>query len=277
MRSERPLSSVSDHHLTYQSSHSTSRLSDIPTRLSGWFQHSSATNLSLLHLINTSPLPSGSPKGNLSALLTVVKHSKGHLDKAMCYLIDGDYIPDKKAPTYSNPAPRRGCTNTGYERGLPPAKAMLTRSSPIPQDGHPPSVPQHIRFRWPPLSSATRSYPLSNDFQYAPAHNVSQNPTILRYASGSHCSPPYTPFETRHSSFSNANRLRPLQPASQHLSPPVLRQNTGGPATRRMAKSRWVGLYAANWSIVACDDPSTSTFRARYVIFSFLNASLTSL
>ena len=80
----------------YQPLDSIPRLSDIPTRLSGWFQHSSATNLSLLYPINTIPLPSGSPKGNSSALLTVAKHSKGHLDKAMRYLIDSDYIPDKK-------------------------------------------------------------------------------------------------------------------------------------------------------------------------------------
>jgi hypothetical protein len=49
MHPERPLSSVSDNHLSYyQSSHSTTRTSDIPTRLSGWFQHafnSSSTDL----------------------------------------------------------------------------------------------------------------------------------------------------------------------------------------------------------------------------------------
>jgi cysteine protease ATG4 len=60
MRSERPLSSVSDNHISYyQSSHSTTRLSDIPTRLSGWFQHtfdSSATDLSLPRLTNSANL-----------------------------------------------------------------------------------------------------------------------------------------------------------------------------------------------------------------------------
>jgi cysteine protease ATG4 len=99
MRSERPLSSVSDNHLSYyQSSHSTSRLSDIPTRLSGWFQHafnSSATDLSLPNLINTIPPPSSSPKGKSSALLTAAKHGKGPLDKAMRYLVDSDSTTDK--------------------------------------------------------------------------------------------------------------------------------------------------------------------------------------
>ncbi|KAI9461081.1 cysteine protease required for autophagy [Russula earlei] len=122
MRPERPLSSVSDNHLSYyQSSHSTTRLSDIPTRLSGWFQHafnSSSTDLTLPHLINSGHLPptSASPKGKSSALLTAAKHGKGHLDKAMRYLLDSDSTPDK----CTDPIWLLGVQHTGYE---PPAEA----------------------------------------------------------------------------------------------------------------------------------------------------------
>ncbi|KAH9991014.1 hypothetical protein BJV77DRAFT_1068523 [Russula vinacea] len=129
MRSERPLSSVSDNHLSYyQSSHSTTRLSDIPTRLSGWFQHAfnaSATDLSLPHLINSShlPTPSGSPKGKSSALLTAAKHSKGHLDKAMRYLLDSDSTPDK----CTDPIWLLGVQHPGYEPSAETPSPTLSR------------------------------------------------------------------------------------------------------------------------------------------------------
>ena len=129
MRSERPLSSVSDNHLSYyQSSHSTTRLSDIPTRLSGWFQHafnSSATDLSLPHLINSGhlPPPSGSPKGKSSALLTAAKHSKGHLDKAMRYLLDSDSTPDK----CTDPIWLLGVQHPGYDPSAETPSPTLSR------------------------------------------------------------------------------------------------------------------------------------------------------
>jgi cysteine protease ATG4 len=128
MRSERPLSSVSDNHLSYyQSSHSTTRLSDIPTRLSGWFQHafnSSSTDLSLPHLINSGHIPqsSTSPKSKSSALLSAAKHGKGHLDKAMRYLLDSDSSPDK----CTDPIWILGVQHPGYE---PQSDAILSRHS----------------------------------------------------------------------------------------------------------------------------------------------------
>ena len=129
MRPERPLSSVSDNHLSYyQSSHSTTRLSDIPTRLSGWFQHafnSSSTDLTLPHLINSGhlPPPSSSPKGKSSALLTAAKHGKGHLDKAMRYLLDSDSTPDK----CTDPIWLLGVQHPGYEPSTEPASPALSR------------------------------------------------------------------------------------------------------------------------------------------------------
>ncbi len=125
MRSERPLSSVSDNHLSYyQSSHSTTRLSDIPTRLSGWFQHtfnSSATDLTLPQIINSQPgnlqHPSGSPKTKSSALLTAAKHGKVHIDRAMRYILDVDSTPDK----CTDPIWLLGVQHPGYELSAEPA------------------------------------------------------------------------------------------------------------------------------------------------------------
>jgi cysteine protease ATG4 len=130
MRSERPLSSVSDNHLSYyQSSHSTTRLSDIPTRLSGWFQHtfnSSATDLSLPQLINSGnlPPPSSSPKTK-SALLAAAKHGKGQLDKAMRYLLDSDSHLDK----CTDPIWLLGLQHPGYDPSAEPPPALSRRGS----------------------------------------------------------------------------------------------------------------------------------------------------
>ncbi|KAI0294162.1 hypothetical protein BC826DRAFT_352534 [Russula brevipes] len=128
MRSERPLSSVSDNHLSYyQSSHSTTRLSDIPTRLSGWFQHAfnaSSTDLSLPHLINSGQLPgSASPKSKSSALFNAAKHGKGHIDKAMRYLLDSDSTPDK----CTDPIWLLGVQHPGYEPSAETASPALSR------------------------------------------------------------------------------------------------------------------------------------------------------
>jgi cysteine protease ATG4 len=143
MCSERPLSSVSDNHLSYyQSSHSTSRLPDIPTRLSGWFQHAfnaSATDLSLPHLINTIPPPSSSPKGKSSALLTAAKHGKGHLDKAMRYPLDSDSTPDKctdpiwllgvQHPSYKPPPPEAASPTLSRSGSVNSRRAASFRTS----------------------------------------------------------------------------------------------------------------------------------------------------
>ena len=134
-RSERPISDIghghpsSSHSLYSTSSPSTSRIGDLPTRLSGWFSHtfsSSSTDLSLPSLLSqSSQLSSGSSggsgsfssptKGKGSALLTAAKHGTRHLDKAVRYLLDGDSQPDKctdpiwilgvKHPGYEPPAP----------------------------------------------------------------------------------------------------------------------------------------------------------------------------
>ena len=127
-RSERPVSSAPDplHSSSqlYSSTSSTSRIGDLPTRLSGWFSHtftSSSTDIpSLLAYHST-----GSPKGKgPSALLTAAKHGKGHLDKAMRYLLDSDATPDK----CTDPIWLLGVQHPGYEPPLPALPNVVATS-----------------------------------------------------------------------------------------------------------------------------------------------------
>ncbi|TFK48111.1 hypothetical protein OE88DRAFT_604347 [Heliocybe sulcata] len=110
------------------STSTSGRLTELPTRLSGWFQHtfsSSTTDLSLPALLTQQQqqLASvGSPKGKSSALLTAAKHGKGQLDKAMRYLLDSDATPDK----CPDPIWLLGVQHPGYE---PPATSSPRRSS----------------------------------------------------------------------------------------------------------------------------------------------------
>ncbi|TFK26047.1 hypothetical protein FA15DRAFT_755366 [Coprinopsis marcescibilis] len=108
-RSERPINSAPDS--VYSST--PSRIGDLPTRLSGWFSHTfstSSTDLSLPTLLATHASPK-SKAGGPSALLTAAKHGKGHLDKAVRYLLDSDSTPDK----CSDPIWLLGVQHPGYE------------------------------------------------------------------------------------------------------------------------------------------------------------------
>jgi cysteine protease ATG4 len=87
---------------------SPGKIAELPTRLSGWFSHAfggSATDLSLPALLQqhaSSSVPTSSVSSPASsraraapnALLVAAKHGKGHLDKAMRYLLDSDATPD---------------------------------------------------------------------------------------------------------------------------------------------------------------------------------------
>ncbi|KAG6915804.1 hypothetical protein DXG01_009768 [Tephrocybe rancida] len=106
---------------------SSSRIGDLPTCLSGWFSHTfstSSTDLSLPSLLSHSALGlgmdgAGPPKraAGAAALLAASKHGKGHLDKAMCYLLDSDATPDK----CMDPIWRLGVRHGGWE---PPLRAI---------------------------------------------------------------------------------------------------------------------------------------------------------
>ena len=124
-RSDRPLSeNYPQTSSSYYPSSSSTRLTDLPSRLSGWFSHtfsSSSTDLSLPHLLSQQHLSSNpsSPKGKGSALLTAAKHGKGHLDKAMRFLLDSDAVPDKS----TDPIWLLGVEHPGYEPPPPPPPA----------------------------------------------------------------------------------------------------------------------------------------------------------
>ena len=129
-RSERPLASAPDslHSSSqlYSSTSSTSRIGDLPTRLSGWFSHtfsSSSTDIPSLLAYHSTASPRG--KGP-SALLTAAKHGKGHLDKAMRYLLDSDATPDK----CTDPIWLLGVQHPGYEPPLP-ALPDVVATSPV--------------------------------------------------------------------------------------------------------------------------------------------------
>ncbi|PPQ82094.1 hypothetical protein CVT25_014340, partial [Psilocybe cyanescens] len=128
---------------------SASRIGDIlPARLSGWFHQitsASSTDLSLPALLaqqhhahaaslsRSSSANSNSPSSSNSnahspakgkaasasasaaALLSAAKHGRGHLDKAMRYLLDSDATPDKCA----DPIWLLGVRHQGYEAPPP--------------------------------------------------------------------------------------------------------------------------------------------------------------
>ena len=125
-RSERPLSSVSDIHpsMSLYSASSTSRIGDLPTRLSG------IRSVPPL-LISHNPLLSLSPT---SALLqrrkppSAAKHGKGRLDMVVRYLLDSDSTPDK----CTEPIWLLGVQHPGYEvPPLPPPPRNTPRRSSI--------------------------------------------------------------------------------------------------------------------------------------------------
>lgn len=163
------------------SSTTTRSIGDLPTRLSGWFSHtfsSSTTDLSLNTL-----LPQPSPKSKASALLTVAKHGKGHLDKAMRYLLDSDATPDKctepiwllgvQHPGYEPPSPispQASTTTTGTSTGV---------GSRAKRVGSPPSS-----FR-----SSTSSVASNADITLSLALSQSQPPTSSQIPSSSKTNP----------------------------------------------------------------------------------------
>ncbi|KIP05763.1 hypothetical protein PHLGIDRAFT_107790 [Phlebiopsis gigantea 11061_1 CR5-6] len=127
-RSDRPLSD--NYSVSYYPSSSANRITDLPSRLSGWFSHTfstSSTDLSLPQLLSQQHLTSTSPKGKGSALLTAAKHGKGHLDKAMRYLLDSDAVPDNCADSIW----LLGVEHPGYEPGHTLPTATIGRRSSI--------------------------------------------------------------------------------------------------------------------------------------------------
>ncbi|KAH8091391.1 peptidase family C54-domain-containing protein [Cristinia sonorae] len=150
-RSERPLS---DNYpsVNYYPSSSSARLTDFPSRLSGWFSHTfstSTSDLTLPSLLSQQHIQA-SPKGKGSALLTAAKHGTRHLDKAVRYLMDSDATPDKCTDSIWI----LGVEHPGYEPTSPSAYhppgtirrgsiSSRRQQSPVSNRGSPSSSPGH--------------------------------------------------------------------------------------------------------------------------------------
>ncbi|KAH7909440.1 cysteine protease required for autophagy [Hygrophoropsis aurantiaca] len=187
IRTERPLSTVSDIHSMYSPS-SSARISDLPTRLSGWLSHTfstSSTDLTLPSILSQSHLAGipGSPKGKSSALLTAAKHGKGHLDRAMRFILDSDSTPDKctepiwllgvQHPGYEPPPPPTPGRRASVEsRRSPSFRSSSTSTTLSPADlsqSQPPSA-KNPASNWPPVFYAdfTSRIWLTYRSQFAP-------------------------------------------------------------------------------------------------------------
>ncbi|KAF9043299.1 peptidase family C54-domain-containing protein [Panaeolus papilionaceus] len=144
----------------YSSTSSTSRIGDLPTRLSGWFSHlsNSSSDLSLPALL----AQQSSPKSNRgpSALLIAAKNGRGHLDKAMRYLLDSDATPDK----CTDPIWLLGVQHPGYE----PSDTPISPTTP-----HHPAL-KRASAGSPPLRASTSSMNSTADLSLSQSTNSKQ-------------------------------------------------------------------------------------------------------
>ena len=158
-RSERPAQD-NLHSLPYSSSSSSTRIGDLPNRLSGWFHHTfstSSTDLSALLAQQATPAGPRGAKGP-NPLLMAAKHGKGHLDKAMRYLLDSDAVPDKS----TDPIWLLGVQHPGYEPQDPsPTPEKKRRSSASPPVSFRSST-SSTTFPDSPLSQSTSSLAASS-------------------------------------------------------------------------------------------------------------------
>ncbi|KAG8896174.1 Cysteine protease atg4 [Tulasnella sp. 403] len=147
MTLERPLTMTFASYDSVQPSPTTARLSDISSRLSGWFSHSfagsSSTDLPLVpsshpptssSSVTVAPHPS--PKHKASGIFNAARHPAKGLEKAVRYFLDSDAQPDKctepmwlmgvKHPGYEPPSPAQH----GHRRDSTEASLNTRRSTP---------------------------------------------------------------------------------------------------------------------------------------------------
>ena len=144
------------------SSHRGDSVDDKPNRLSGWFRHTfSSSDLSAL-------LAHQPQKSAKNPFLVAAKHGKGHLDKAMRYLLDSDAVPDKS----TQPIWLLGVRHPGYQPPPPPPHPIVSdkkrRSSASPPVSfRPSSSDSSSTTLYPdssPLSQSTSSLAVSTKF-----------------------------------------------------------------------------------------------------------------
>ncbi|KIJ63953.1 hypothetical protein HYDPIDRAFT_112441 [Hydnomerulius pinastri MD-312] len=214
-RSDRPLSTISDMHpsVSMYSSSSSTRISDLPTRLTGWLSHtfsSSSTDLTLPSLLSQAHVTTqgtSSPKGKSNALLTAAKHGKGHLDRAMRFLMDSDSTPDKCAepiwllgvqhPGYEPPPPPTPGRRASVESRRSPSFRSNTSSSATVSElsqSQPPSA-KNPAAHWPPVFYAdfTSRIWLTYRNQFAPIRDSALSTLDSDLACGIQAATPSSP------------------------------------------------------------------------------------
>ncbi|KIK80202.1 hypothetical protein PAXRUDRAFT_159269 [Paxillus rubicundulus Ve08.2h10] len=170
-RPDRPLSTISDIRpsVSMYSSSSSARISDLPTRLSGWLSHTfshSSTDLTLPSILSQSHMAAqgaSSPKTKTNPLLTAAKQGKGHFDRAMRFLLDSDSMPDKCAepiwllgvqhPGYEpSPLPTPGRRSSTESRRSPSFRSNTSSSATVSElsQSQPPSSKNPAAY-WPPV------------------------------------------------------------------------------------------------------------------------------
>ncbi|KAH0826422.1 cysteine protease required for autophagy [Lanmaoa asiatica] len=207
---DRPLNTISDIRpsVSMYTPSSSTRISDLPTRLSGWISHtfsSSSTDLSLPSILSQSHM--ASPKTKSNPLLSAAKHGKGHLDRAMRFLLDSDSTPDKCAepiwllgvqhPGYEPPPPPTPGRRPSVESRRTPSFRSNTSSSATVSElsqSQPPSS-KHPAANWPPVFYAdfTSRIWLTYRSQFAPIRDSNLSSLEADLASGAQAATPSSP------------------------------------------------------------------------------------
>lgn len=183
---------------------SSGRISDLPTRLSGWFSHtfsSSSTDLTLPTILSQSHM---SPKSKSNPLLNAAKHGKGHLDRAMRYILDSDSTPDK----CTEPIWLLGVQHPGYEppptpsrrpsvesRRPPSFRSNSSSSVTLSELSHSQSAAKNPAAHWPPVFYAdfTSRIWLTYRSQFAPIRDSNLASLDSDLASGAQAATPSSP------------------------------------------------------------------------------------
>ena len=206
--SDRPLSSISDIRpsVSMYTSSSSTRISDLPTRLTGWLSHtfsSSSTDLSLPSILSHSHM--ASPKTKSNPLLSAAKHGKGHLDRAMRFILDTDSTPDKctdpiwllgvQHPGYESPPPHTPSRRPSVESRRPPSFRSNSSSSATVSElsQNPPG--KNPAANWPPVFYAdfTSRIWLTYRSQFAPIRDSNLSSLDADLASGAQAATPSSP------------------------------------------------------------------------------------